>query len=71
MHYNHMNVPEALRAFDELGAAYFIPNQWGTFPLGEEPPGYAYFDLKREIEKQGRDPDRFLVLDIGGMVFID
>lgn len=71
MHYNHMNVPEALRAFDELGAAYFIPNQWGTFPLGEEPPGYAYFDLKREIEKQGRDPNRFLVLDIGGMIFID
>jgi L-ascorbate metabolism protein UlaG (beta-lactamase superfamily) len=71
MHYAHMNIPEALRAFDELGARYFIPNQWGTFALGDEPPGYAYFDLKREIERQGRDPGLFLVPDIGGMIFID
>jgi len=40
MHYAHMNVPEALAAFIDLGARYFIPNQWGTFHLGDEPPGY-------------------------------
>jgi L-ascorbate metabolism protein UlaG (beta-lactamase superfamily) len=71
MHYAHMNIAESLRAFDELGAKIFVPQQWGTFHLGEEPPGYAYFDLKRHIEKDGRDPDRYPILDIGGMIFLD
>jgi L-ascorbate metabolism protein UlaG (beta-lactamase superfamily) len=66
-----MNIPEALRAFDELGARVFVPAQWGTFHLGDEPPGYALFDLKRHLEKEGRDPARFPILDIGGMLFLD
>ena len=65
MHYAHKNIPEALDAFDELGARYFIPAQWGTFPLGEEPPGYPALDLRRTIQKRGLDGSRFLILDIG------
>ena len=71
MHYAHMNIPEVLRAFDELGAKRFIPAQWGTFHLGDEPPGYAWFDLKRALEEEGRDPERFPFLDIGGMMYLD
>ena len=67
MHYAHMNVDEALRAFDETGARYFIPTQWGTFPLGEEPVGDAALALKRAIARRGLDPSRFVVMDIGGI----
>ena len=67
MHYAHMNVDEAIDAFTDLGASFFIPTQWGTFHLGEEPPGYPALDLKRTIAARDLDPDRFLILDIGGL----
>lgn len=65
MHYQHMNIKEAVRAFDDLGADSFIPTQWGTFHLGNEPPGYPGLDLKRQIKKNLLDPSRFNILDIG------
>lgn len=70
MHYAHMDVRESLDAFTDLGARYFIPTQWGTFHLGEEPPGYPALDLRREIVKRGLDPARFLIMDIGGIAEI-
>jgi L-ascorbate metabolism protein UlaG (beta-lactamase superfamily) len=65
MHYVHKSVPEALDAFNDLGAAYFIPTQWGTFHLGDEPPGYPALDLKRTVRERKLDASRFLILDIG------
>jgi len=37
MHYAHMNIDEAIDAFADLKAYRFIPTQWGTFHLGDEP----------------------------------
>lgn len=68
MHYAHMNVDEAITAFQDLGAKYFIPTQWGTFKLGDNPPGYPGLDLKRSIKRLGRDSSRFLIIDIGGII---
>lgn len=65
MHYAHKSIPEALDAFRDLGAKYFIPTQWGTFRLGDEPPGYPVLDLKRTIRERRLDASRFLILDIG------
>ncbi len=65
MHYAHMNIPEALQAFRDLGAKYFIPTQWGTFALGDEPPGLAALDLMRNIKDGSLDPSRFMLLNIG------
>ena len=70
MHYNHMNVAEALEAFRELGAKYFIPTQWGTFHLGDDPPGYAALDLEEKIKAEKLDPGRFIVLNLGQMEMI-
>jgi L-ascorbate metabolism protein UlaG (beta-lactamase superfamily) len=70
MHYGHMDVRESLDAFSDLGARFFVPTQWGTFPLGEEPPGYGALDLEREIKSQQLDPSKFLILDIGEFVEI-
>ncbi len=65
MHYAHMNAPESIQAFKDLGAKYYIPTQWGSFHLGDNPPGYPMLDLKRTIEKQGHNPSRFIFMDIG------
>jgi len=65
MHYAHLNIEEAVRAFQSLGAGYFIPTQWGAFHLGDEPPGYPALDLRRTIREMGLDPSRFLIMDIG------
>ena len=67
MHYAHMNIDEAVRAFNDLGASVFIPTQWGVFPLGDEPAGYPGLDLQRTIAEKNLDPKQFLILDIGGL----
>lgn len=71
MHYAHMDTKEAIRAFDDLGAAFFVPTQWGTFHLGDNPPGLPPLDLKRDIQQMQLNPDRFLVLDIGEIRLIE
>jgi N-acyl-phosphatidylethanolamine-hydrolysing phospholipase D len=71
MAYNHMNIPEAVQGFEQLGAKYFIPTQWGTFHLGDEPAGYPGLDLARYIEDNRLDPVRFKIMDIGQILAID
>ncbi len=65
MHYAHMDIQESLDGFQALRARFFVPTQWGTFHLGDEPPGYPALDLKRAIREKGLDPSRFLIMDIG------
>ena len=56
MHYPHMDIREAVDAFHALHARFFIPTQWGTFHLGDEPPGYPALDLRRTIEQMKLRP---------------
>jgi len=70
MHYAHVNIAEALEAFHDLDACFFIPTQWGTFHLGEEPPGYPALDLKKTIREKHLDTSRFIVMDIGQIQWI-
>jgi N-acyl-phosphatidylethanolamine-hydrolysing phospholipase D len=65
MYYQHMNINEAVKAFDDLDAKNFIPTQWGTFPLGSEPAGFPGLDLTRHIEKNQIDRTKFKIMDIG------
>jgi L-ascorbate metabolism protein UlaG (beta-lactamase superfamily) len=65
MHYAHLNAAESIQAFKDLKAGYYIPTQWGTFQLGDNPPGYPALDLKRTIRKLELDPSPFLIMDIG------
>ena len=71
MHYAHKSIPEALDAFQDLDADLFIPTQWGTFQLGDEPPGYPALDLMRTIEERKLDRSRFILLNIGEIRPID
>ncbi|CCK78204.1 MBL fold metallo-hydrolase [Desulfobacula toluolica] len=65
MQYQHMNIPEAVKAFEDLGARFFIPTQWGTFHLGSEPAGFPGLDLIRHIRKNNLDLFRFNIMDVG------
>lgn len=71
MHYQHINIPEAIKAFEELGARFFIPTQWGTFELGAEPAGFPGLDLERAIQNKQLDPNRFKIMDIGQIISIE
>jgi N-acyl-phosphatidylethanolamine-hydrolysing phospholipase D len=71
MHYAHMNMDEVLQAFDDLGAKQFIPTQWGTFQLGNEPIGYPIVDLKRTMKGQGLDTSRIIIMDLGEIIPIE
>lgn len=68
MHPAHLNVDEALRAFDQLQAEWFVPTQWGTFRLGDNPPGYPLLDLKRTLESREIDPRPYLTPDLGQII---
>ena len=70
MHYAHMDIDEAIDAFHDLKARYFIPTQWGTFHLGDEPPGYPALELRRKIAERNLDPSKFLIMDIGQIINI-
>ena len=70
MNYQHMNIEEAIKGFDDLGAKFFIPTQWGTFHLGKEPAGFPGLDLLRHIKDKGLDPARFKMMDIGEILEI-
>jgi N-acyl-phosphatidylethanolamine-hydrolysing phospholipase D len=67
MHYAHLNAEETLDAFQDLGARWLIPTQWGTFRLGNEPIGYPIIDLRRAMKSRGSDASRVIILDIGGI----
>ncbi len=70
MHYPHMNVEEAIRAFTDLKAHSFIPTQWGTFHLGDNPPGYPMLDLERHINENGLDQDRYIRPQLGQVIML-
>jgi N-acyl-phosphatidylethanolamine-hydrolysing phospholipase D len=70
MHYAHIDAKEAIDAFGDLGARYFIPTQWGTFPLGDEPVGFAIFDLKKQIAEKKIDPGKVIIMDLGGITIL-
>lgn len=71
MHYPHMNVEEAILAFQDLGAEHFVPSQWGTFRLGDEPTGLAILELRRIIGQRGLESGKYLVPKLGEIVALE
>ena len=68
MHYAHMDTDEAIDAFQDLKARFFMPSQWGTFHLGDELPGYPALDLRDRIFDRKLDGSRFLFPNIGEII---
>jgi L-ascorbate metabolism protein UlaG (beta-lactamase superfamily) len=70
MHYAHLNVDEALAAFKELKAKYFLPTQWGTFHLGDNPPGFPMFELDQKIRQMDLDSQKYLRPQLGEIILM-
>jgi L-ascorbate metabolism protein UlaG (beta-lactamase superfamily) len=71
MHYAHMNVPEMLEAFQDLGARRLVPTQWGVMPLGDEPPAWPRVDLLQELADRPQLAQRVEILPVGGRLLLD
>jgi N-acyl-phosphatidylethanolamine-hydrolysing phospholipase D len=61
----HMNPEQAVDAYLDVKARYFIPIHWGTFNLGEEPIYEPATLLRREIKKRKLDENLFWILKHG------
>jgi L-ascorbate metabolism protein UlaG (beta-lactamase superfamily) len=67
---SHMNPPEVVQAFLELGADHLVIVHWGSFRLGDEPVHFPPQDIGREIQKQGLS-HRLIRLKHGQTFFFD
>ena len=65
----HVDPPEALQAFADLGARTLIPIHWGTYDLAEEPLNEPPEVLLAEAERLGVN-DRIHVLSAGGQFVV-
>lgn len=61
----HMNPPEAYRAFQDLGARHMAAMHWGTFDLTDEPVDLAPKVLRSEVEEQSGDAARVKIFAVG------
>jgi len=71
MHYQHVNLDETVEAFSDLGAQHLIPGHWGTFDLGDDPPGLTGKILKDRIKAGELDSNKILLPLIGKLYKID
>ena len=51
---NHLNVSESISVMEDLGAELMIPGHWGTFKLGDEPPGLPKYQYEKLNNKRVR-----------------
>jgi L-ascorbate metabolism protein UlaG (beta-lactamase superfamily) len=61
----HVSPQEAVKAFLDVKADYFIPIHWGTFELADEPLDNPPISLKKEIERLHLDNNKFIILQHG------
>ena len=65
----HVDPPEALQAFADLGARTLVPIHWGTYDLAEEPLNEPPEVLLAEVERLGIG-ERIRVLPVGGQFVV-
>ena len=61
----HVSPQEAIQAFIDVRAKYFVPIHWGTFELADESLDNPPKVLTQEIEKLQLDEDNFKLLKHG------
>ncbi len=72
MHYAHMNIDEALKAFEDLGAQTMIPTQWGVLDLADEPAAWPAVELQEALATtHKRLRQKVKILRVGGRLMLD
>ena len=67
---SHINPPETVQAFRELGARHLMVIHWGTYRLGDEPVHLPPIDIRQEMAQAGL-LDRLIEIRHGETVFYD
>lgn len=70
MHYAHMNIPEAVQAFKDLGANTIVPTQWGVMKLGDEPAAWPIKELKQAAKDDPQLGKGLVILPVGGRMML-
>ena len=66
----HVSPQEAIQAFIDVEAEYFIPIHWGTFELADEQLDNPPKVLIQEIEKHQLDNEKFKILEHGETIIL-
>lgn len=61
----HVTPEEALQAFEDVGAKWFVPMHYGAFKLADDTPREALDRLEAERLRRGLDEDRVILLPHG------
>lgn len=61
----HLDPPDALNAWSELGAKWLVPMHYETFTESLDNPGEALEVLRTETRRRGLDAERIVILKIG------
>ncbi len=69
MQLSHMNPPEAVQAFNDIGAKTFIPMHYGTFDLSDEPAGEPIRWLQ-ELAAAGKIQGKLKIPAVGERVLL-
>jgi L-ascorbate metabolism protein UlaG (beta-lactamase superfamily) len=65
MRMQHVSPEEAVQAFEDLGAAKFVPMHYGAFRLADDTPKEALDRLMAEWKRRRLVPERLCLLKIG------
>lgn len=68
MHYAHMDIPETVRAFRDLGARRLVPTQWGVLRLGDDPVSRPILELRKAAVSDPGLAARLVVPPVGGTI---
>jgi L-ascorbate metabolism protein UlaG (beta-lactamase superfamily) len=66
----HVDPPEAVQAFLDLGARTMVPIHYDTLVNGFDAPGEPRATLERSMRDRGLGPERVRILPIGGQAVI-
>jgi N-acyl-phosphatidylethanolamine-hydrolysing phospholipase D len=61
----HLDPPDALNAWSELGATWMVPMHYETFTESLDNPGEALQVLRNEMTRRGVDTEAIVILKIG------
>jgi L-ascorbate metabolism protein UlaG (beta-lactamase superfamily) len=70
MERTHVDPPEALRAFRDLGAKTMVPMHYDTLINGFDDSGEPLASLRRAMQAQSLGSDRVRILPIGGQAVL-
>ena len=70
MHYAHMDVAETMLAFEQLGARFWVPTQWGVFALGDEPATWPLKQARDWLKQHPDLKDHLKMLPVGGRLML-